>query len=89
MAEVDDPVLAGREGPTRAIVPAQDIVPLTKGGGAIATTRALLVGKKGTLNIVTAAGKTRNDVPFLAGMTPIRIQELLTGGGATDIWGVY
>jgi len=84
-----DPVLDGREGPSRALVSAKDIVPLTKGGGPFAETRAVLVGTAGTLNIVTAAGKTRTDVPFLAGMTPIRITDLLTGGLGDDVWGVY
>ena len=84
-----DPILDGREGPSKAIISAKDIIPLTKGGGEFATTRAVLVGTAGTLNIVTAAGNTRNDVPFLQGMVPLRIKELLAGGSADDVWGVY
>lgn len=84
-----DPVLDGREGPSKALVAAKDVVPLTKGGGTFAITRAVLVGTAGTLNIVTAAGNTRTDVPFLQGMVPIRIKELLAGGTASDVWGLY
>lgn len=84
-----DPILDGREGPSKALVSAKDVVPLTKGGGPFAITRAVLVGGAGTLNIVTAAGHTRNNVPFLQGMIPFRIKELLSGGTASDIWGVY
>jgi len=86
---VDDPVLDGREGASRALISAKDVILLTKAGGAIATTRAILVGTAGDLNIITAAGKTRNGVPFQVGMTPIRITELLAGGTADDVWGVY
>ena len=86
---VSDPVLDGREGPSRALVAARDVIPLTKGGGAFDPTRAVLVGTPGTLNIVTVTGATRTNVPFQVGMTPIRIQELLVGGTADDVWGVY
>lgn len=86
---VDDPVLDGREGPSRALVAAKDVVLLTKGAGAFATTRAVLVGTAGDLNIVTATGATRMGVPFQVGMAPIRIKELLAGGTGDDVWGVY
>ena len=85
----NDPVLDGREGPARALISARDVVPLTKAAGVIATTRAVLVGTAGDLNIVTAAGKTRSGVPFQAGTNPIRIKELLAGGTGDDVWGVY
>lgn len=32
---------------------------------------------------------TRSDVPFQVGIIPVRIQELLSGGTADDVWGVY
>lgn len=84
-----DPILDGREGPSRGMMPARDIVKLTKGAGKIKPTRAVLVGTAGDLNIVTAAGNTRNAVPFQVGITPIRIQELLAGGTGADVWAVY
>lgn len=84
-----DPILDGREGASKALVAAKDVVPLTKAGGEFAITRAIIVGTAGTLNIVTAAGNTRNNVPFLQGMIPLRIKELLAGGTASDVWGVY
>lgn len=84
-----DPVLDGREGPSRALISAKDVILLTKGAGEFEETRAVLVGTAGDLNIVTAAGVTRTGVPFQAGMTPIRIQELLAGGTGDDVWGVY
>ncbi len=84
-----DPILDGRAGSARALISAKDIIPLTKGGGVFAITRAVLVGTAGTLNIVTAAGNTRNNVPFSQGMIPLRIKELLAGGTASDVWGVY
>jgi len=89
MADETDPVLDGREGPSKALVAAKDVVPLTKGAGVIPITRAILVGTAGSLNIVTAAGITRTAVPFQAGMNPIRIKELLAGGTGDNVWGVY
>ena len=88
MAE-NDPVLDGREGPSRALISAKDVILLTKGAGEFATTRGVLVGTAGDLNIVTAAGATRTGVPFQAGMNPIRIKELLAGGAGDDVWGAY
>lgn len=84
-----DPILDGREGPSKAIISAKDIIPLTKGSGPFETTRAVMVGSAGTLNIVTAVGATRTGVPFLQGMVPLRIKELLAGGTADDVWGIY
>ncbi len=86
---VNDPVLDGREGASRALIAAKDVVLLVKGAGPIPTTRAVLVGTAGDLNIVTAAGVTRNGVPFQVGMAPIRIQELLAGGTGDNVWAVY
>ena len=86
---VTDPVLDGREGSSRALISAKDVIPLTKAAGEFATTRGVLVGTAGDLNIVTAAGKTRTAVPFQAGMNAIRIKELLAGGTGDDVWGVY
>lgn len=84
-----DPVLDGREGPARALISAKDVIPLTKGAPGFEDTRALLVGVAGTANVVTAAGKTRSNVPLVAGWNPLRISRLLAGGTADDIWGVY
>jgi hypothetical protein len=85
---LNDPVLDGREGPSRGLMPGRDVILLTK-GTAFAETRAIIVGTAGDLNIVTAAGVTRTAVPFLAGWSPLRITELLAGGSGDDVWGVY
>jgi len=86
---LDNPILDGREGFARVVMPAKDLVKLTKGGGVIAETRTILIGNAGTINVVTSTGKTRNAVPVIAGVFPLRITELLAGGTATDIWGMY
>ena len=86
---VDDPVLDGREGASKALIAARDVVPLTKAAGPFLTARAVLVGTAGDLNIVTAAGVTRIGVPFQVGMNPIRIKELLAGGTGDDVWAAY
>lgn len=84
-----DPVLDGREGPSRALVPGKDVVLLTKGAGPFPETRAVIVGTAGDLNIMTAVGAIRTGVPFQRGMVPLRIKELLAGGTGDDVWGVY
>ncbi len=75
-----------REGPSGAIVSAEDVVPLVKGGAIPNGVRALLVGVAGTLNITTVKGAKRDAVPFQVGVTPIQIIELRTGGSALDVW---
>ncbi len=85
---VEDPILDARAGFAKGIMPAKDVILLVK-GTAFPETRGVLVGTAGTLNIVTAVGATRSDVPFQVGITPIRIQELLAGGTGDDVWGVY
>lgn len=84
-----DPVLDGREGASRAMAPARDLVKLVKAGGKFKPCRAVLVGTAGDLNVVMASGKTQSAVPFQAGMNAIRIEELLAGGTGDDVWAVY
>jgi hypothetical protein len=86
---LNDPVLDGREGTSRGLMPAKDVIPVVKGSGSIPETRAILVGTAGTINVVMASGDTRNAVPVQTGVTPLRIQELLAGGTADNIWGIY
>jgi len=68
--------------------PAQDLRPITIGGGTFPEVRAILCGTAGTANIVTAAGALRAAVPLQAGMNPIRCVEVQSGGSASDLWGV-
>lgn len=72
-----------------AIRTARNVVELTKGGGQIPVTRAVYVYSEGTMNFVTADGVTVTNFPALAGVLPIQIVELLSGGTADDIWGFY
>lgn len=65
---------------------ARDVVLLTKGEDAPPGTRALLVENAGTVNIKTASGSNRVGVPLPAGIVPLAIQRLETGGTATGIW---
>ena len=84
-----NPVLDAAEGYNRVLAPADDVVPLFEGSGAFPATRSILVGTPGTLNVVMANGAIRNGVPVQAGMNPLRIKQLLDGGTADDVWGVF
>jgi hypothetical protein len=72
-----------------AIQTSGDQIELTKGGGVIPKTRAVYVATEGTMNFVNAAGRTVSNFPALAGVLPLQIVELLSGGTADDIWGLY
>ena len=84
-----DPILDGRRGQSRGLMPAKDLVPLTKGSGPFAECRAILIGTAGTANVVMASGKTRNNVSLQVGVMPLRISVLLSGGTADDFWAIF
>ena len=64
--------------------PAQDLRPITIGGGPFPEVRAIFCGTAGTANIVTAAGNLRTAVPLQLGMNSIRCREVQSGGSASD-----
>jgi hypothetical protein len=51
--------------------------------------RALLVGSAGVANIIDGSGIERTGIPLLQGFNPIRVQRVLTGGTASNIWALY
>ena len=69
--------------------PSGNIVKITKTddtnlpGGV---TRALWVGTAGTANLVSEDGQTMASFPLIAGLNPIRVLQVETGGTADDIW---
>ncbi len=73
-----------------SLASASDVVPVIF-GATIPEARAIMSASAGTINIVTAAGETRLGVPIQAGMTPIRIAQVNSGGtiAAADLWLVY
>ena len=87
---VNDPVLDGREGPSRGLNPAADVIPV-RFDKPVGDARGILSASAGTVDIVTAKGKTRVGVPILAGITPIRVTEVKTGGSIleADLWLLY
>ena len=87
---VSDPILDARVGQSKGLMPAYDVVPVVF-DAEIAESRAILSASAGTVDIVTAAGKTRTGIPIQAGITPIRIAQVKTGGTivAADLWLVY
>lgn len=48
--------------------------------------RALWVGTAGTANITDAEGNDLADFPLKAGLNPIVVTKVRTGGTADDIW---
>jgi hypothetical protein len=65
------------------------VVELTKGAGPIPRTRAVYVATEGTMNFVDASGATITDFPALAGVLPLQIIELSSGGTVDNVWGIY
>jgi hypothetical protein len=51
--------------------------------------RALLVGTAGTANLMDNSNTILTAVPLQAGYNPISVQQVRTGGTATDIWALY
>lgn len=87
---VNDPILDAREGQSKGLMPASDVVPVVF-DATISEARAILSASAGTVDIVTAAGVTRTGVPIQAGIMPIRIAQVKTGGSIAeaDLWLVY
>lgn len=48
--------------------------------------RALWVGTAGTANLTDAEGNNVTDFPLKAGLNPIVVSKVRTGGTADDIW---
>lgn len=77
------------------IHPADDVIPITAGAGALTdaatgltyVARALLCDVAGTATIVTPRGNTRTAVPLAAGWNPIGAREV-TATTVTSLWGV-
>ncbi len=86
---VADPVLDAREGPSRGLMGAADIVAVVF-DAAIPEARPIMSASDGTAVIVTAKGRVIT-VPLQAGMTPIRIGQVNTGGtiAEADLFLVY
>lgn len=68
--------------------PASGVREVTK-GEAMSTCRALWIGTAGTLNFTTANGEVITDFPALAGLIPIAVASVESGGDADDIWALY
>lgn len=51
--------------------------------------RALWVGTAGTANLVDASGNVLSNFPLQAGLNPIAVRRVSTGGSAADIWALY
>ncbi len=87
MAVKDDPILDARLGQSKGLMPGRDVIPVVF-DRTVAEARAILSASVGTVNIVTAAGKLREGVPIQAGITPIRVTQVSTGGtiAESDLW---
>lgn len=73
-----------------SLAAASDVIPVIF-GAIVPEARAIMSASAGTVNIITATGETRTGVPLLAGMTPIRIAQVNSGGtiAVGDLWLVY
>lgn len=70
--------------------PSGSLAKLTKADSTpITVPRSLWVGTAGTANLVDEKGNTLANFPLKAGLNPIRISQLETGGTADDIWALY
>lgn len=74
-----------------ASAPARAAVKVTKATSDLpdGTCRGLWVGTAGTATMIDAAGNTLTDFPLQAGLNPISITRVSTGGTADDIWALY
>lgn len=73
------------------LAPSGRLTKVTKATSDLAggVTRALWVGTPGTANLVDESGGTLTDFPLLAGLNPVRVVRVSTGGTADDIWAMY
>lgn len=51
--------------------------------------RALWVGTAGTANLMDTTGTILTNFPLVAGPNPIQVNQVRTGGTASDIWALY
>jgi len=71
--------------------PSRKFAPVTKADADLpgGPCRGLLVGTAGTANLGEQDGTVRTNVPLVAGYNPLTVQQVRTGGTATDIWALY
>lgn len=70
--------------------PARKVIPMTKGGGALAEpARGIWCGTAGSINFVDGSGATRTAFPVFAGPNAVHIKELNAGGDADNLWAMY
>jgi len=62
---------------------------VTKSDSTVVNARALWIGTAGTLNLVDLDGNTLTSFPVQAGLLPLAVQKVKTGGTASDIWAFY
>lgn len=66
--------------------PARTATKATKHDTNPQKARALWVGTAGTANLTDAEGNAMADFPLVAGLNPIQVSLVRTGGTADDIW---
>lgn len=66
--------------------PARTATKATKHDTNPQKARALWVGTAGTANLTDIEGNTMTDFPLKAGLNPIQVSLVRTGGTADDIW---
>lgn len=62
---------------------------VTKSDATVLNARALWIGTAGTINLVDLDGNTLTDFPAKAGLLPLAVNKVKTGGTADDIWALY
>jgi hypothetical protein len=67
-----------------------NIVAITKSDTTILDEmKAIWCGTAGTANLVTRADQTLTDFPLVKGLNQIKVKQVKTGGGASDLWALY
>lgn len=75
-----------------AIVPSQNVKVIVADDGndlPDGPCRGIWSGTDGTANIVTADGDDLVDFPLFAGLNPIAVSRVKTGGTATNLFALY
>ncbi len=77
--------------PTEGMEGGKCVVQVFPGSGPFADgpCKALIIGVAGLLNLFDCASMDARGVPFQAGYTDLGIQEIRSGGTASNIWAVY
>lgn len=81
-----------RDDPRRMSTPSNKWRKVTKNDGADlpdGPCKYLNVGTAGAANLVDATGTDLVDFPLQAGINPISVRRVKTGGSADDIWAAY